>query len=438
MAKPKKTVTNPRAVAAQILAELLSKGKSLAVLLPLGLDRIDEKDRGLLQELCYGVARLSPQLSGVIDQLLKKPLREKDSDIYALLLIGVYQLSYMRVPDHAAMSETVEAAKQLNKVWAKGFINGVLRQYSRRREILENNLSPAASKAHPAWLFGMIEKQWPDYLSQIIDANNTAAPMTIRVNTKHQSREEYLQCLNDAEIPAKACGYAQSGITLDEAIDVTQLPGFMDGHCSVQDESAQLSASLVLQTNPNKVLDACCAPGGKTCHILEAASTEIAVDAIDIEASRLVRVEENLTRLNVSANLITANAAEIDTWWDGEFYDAILLDAPCSATGVIRRNPDIKILRKPEDIVKLAALQQSLLSALWQCVKPGGIFVYATCSILPVENANNVKLFIAAHTDAEEVLITADWGIEQAVGRQILPSLDGPDGFYYACIRKHG
>jgi 16S rRNA (cytosine967-C5)-methyltransferase len=437
VAKTKKVVTNPRAVAAQVLAELISKGRSLALLLPPAVERIDEKDRGLLQELCYGVARLSPQLSGVIDQLLKKPLREKDSDVYALLLIGAYQLSYMRVPDHAAMSETVEAAKQLNKIWAKGFINGVLRQYSRRREILENNLSPAAGKAHPAWLFGMIEKQWPDYLSQIIDANNTAAPMTIRVNTKHQSREEYLQCLNDAEIPAKACGYAQSGITLDEAIDVTQLPGFMDGHCSVQDESAQLSASLVLQKNPNKILDACCAPGGKTCHILEAASTEIAVDAIDIEASRLVRVEENLTRLNVSANLITANAAEIDTWWDGEFYDAILLDAPCSATGVIRRNPDIKILRKPEDIVKLAALQQSLLNALWQCVKPGGILVYATCSILPMENSNNIESFIAAHTDAKEISIASDWGIEQAIGRQILPSIDGPDGFYYACIQKH-
>jgi 16S rRNA (cytosine967-C5)-methyltransferase len=437
VAKTKKVVTNPRAVAAQVLAELLSKGKSLAMLLPPAVESIDEKDRGLLQELCYGVARLSPQLSGVIDQLLKKPLREKDSDVYALLLIGAYQLSYMRVPDHAAMSETVEAAKQLNKIWAKGFINGVLRQYTRRREILENNLSPAANKAHPAWLFGMIEKQWPDYLSQIIDANNTAAPMTIRVNTKHQSREEYLQCLNDAEIPAKACAYAQSGITLDEAIDVTQLPAFMDGHCSVQDESAQLSANLVLQNNPNKILDACCAPGGKTCHILEAASTEIAVDAIDIEASRLVRVEENLTRLNVSANLITANAAEIDTWWDGEFYDAILLDAPCSATGVIRRNPDIKILRKPEDIVKLAALQQSLLNALWQCVKPGGILVYATCSILPMENSNNIESFIAAHTDAKEIPIAADWGIEQAVGRQILPSIDGSDGFYYACIQKH-
>ena len=438
MAKSKKLVTNPRAVASQILAELISKGKSLASLLPLGVERIDEKDRGLLQELCYGVARFSPQLSGVIDPLLKKPLREKDTDIYALLLIGVYQLSHMRVPDHAAISETVEAAKQLNKVWAKGFINGVLRQYSRRREILENNLSDAASKAHPAWLFGMIEKQWPDYLSQIIDANNTAAPMTIRVNTKHQSREAYLQCLQNAEIPAKVCDYAQSGITLDEAIDVTLLPGFMDGHCSVQDESAQLSASLVLQTSPNKILDACCAPGGKTCHILEAANTEIAVDAIDIEASRLIRVEENLTRLNVSANLITANAGEVDTWWDGELFDAILLDAPCSASGVIRRNPDIKMLRKPEDIGKLAALQQSLLDALWQCVKPGGVLVYATCSILPMENTNNIESFIAAHTDAEEILITADWGIKQPVGRQILPSLDGPDGFYYACIHKRG
>jgi 16S rRNA (cytosine967-C5)-methyltransferase len=435
MAKTKKLVTNPRAVAAQVLAELLSKGKSLAMLLPPAVDRIDEKDRGLLQELCYGVARLSPQLSGVIDQLLKKPLREKDSDVYALLLIGAYQLSYMRVPDHAAMSETVEAAKQLNKIWAKGFINGVLRQYSRRREILENNLSDAASNAHPQWLFDEIQQQWPDYLAQIIQANNTPAPMTIRVNIKHQSRSEYLERLSAAGITAKACLYADTGITLDEPTEVALLPGFIDGHCSVQDESAQLSANLVLQNKPRKVLDACCAPGGKTGHILET-SIDIDLDAIDIEANRLVRVEENLTRLKVTANLITANAADIAAWWDGEFYDAILLDAPCSATGVIRRNPDIKMLRKPEDIVKLAALQQSLLNALWQCVKPGGIFVYATCSILPMENANNVESFIAAHTDAEEVLINANWGIKQSVGRQILPSITGPDGFYYACIQK--
>ena len=437
MAKTKKVITNPRAVAAQVLAELMSKGRSLALLLPPAVESIDEKDRGLLQELCYGVARLSPQLSGVIDQLLKKPLREKDSDVYALLLIGAYQLSYMRVPDHAAMSETVEAAKQLNKIWAKGFINGVLRQYSRRQEILENNLSDAASNAHPQWLFDEIKQQWPDYLAQITQANNTPAPMTIRVNTKHQSTTEYLARLSSAGIAAKACLYADTGITLDDPTEVTLLPGFIDGHCSVQDESAQLSANLVLQNKPGKVLDACCAPGGKTGHILEASSIDIDLDAIDIEANRLVRVQENLTRLKVTANLITANAADIDAWWDGEFYDAILLDAPCSATGVIRRNPDIKMLRKPEDIVKLAALQQSLLGALWQCVKPGGIFVYATCSILPVENANNVESFIAAHTDAEEVLISASWGIKQSVGRQILPSITGPDGFYYACIQKH-
>jgi 16S rRNA (cytosine967-C5)-methyltransferase len=438
MAKSKKLVTNPRAVASQILAELLSKGKSLALLLPLGVERIDEKDRGLLQELCYGVARFSPQLSGVIDPLLKKPLREKDTDIYALLLIGVYQLSHMRVPDHAAISETVEAAKQLNKVWAKGFINGVLRQYSRRREILEKNLNDAASKAHPQWLFDQIKQQWPDYLEQITQANNTPAPMTLRVNTNHQSRTKYLQLLDAVGISAKACLFADTAVSLHQATEVDLLPGFSDGHCSVQDESAQLSANLVLQNKPQKVLDACCAPGGKTGHILEASTIDVQVDAIDIEANRLVRVEENLLRLKVTANLIAANAVATDTWWDGELFDAILLDAPCSASGVIRRNPDIKMLRKPEDIGKLAALQQSLLDALWQCVKPGGVLVYATCSILPMENTNNIESFIAAHTDAEEILITADWGIKQPVGRQILPSLDGPDGFYYACIQKHG
>jgi 16S rRNA (cytosine967-C5)-methyltransferase len=437
VANKRQAVTNPRAVAAQVLAELISRGKSLAVLLPPAVERIDEKDRGLLQELCYGVARLSPQLSGVIDQLLKKPLREKDTDIYALLLIGAYQLSHMRVPDHAAMSETVEAAKQLNKIWAKGFINGVLRQYSRRREILENNLNNAATNAHPQWLFDEIERQWPDHSTQITAANNTPGPMTIRVNTRHQSRDEYLKHLSAAGITASACLYADTGINLDDAIDVNLLPGFIDGHCSVQDESAQLSANLVLQNKPKKILDACCAPGGKTGHILEASTVDITLDAIDIEANRLVRVQENLTRLKVSANLITANAVDIDSWWDGDFFDAILLDAPCSATGVIRRNPDIKMLRKQEDIVKLAALQQSLLGALWQCVKPGGILVYATCSILPVENANNIESFIAANTDAKEIIITGNWGIAQAVGRQILPSCDGPDGFYYACIQKH-
>ncbi len=254
-------------------------------------------------------------------------------------------------------------------------------------------------------------------------------------NSQHQTRDDYLALLHTNDIAARACEFAPEGITLEQACDVNSLPGFNAGHCSIQDEAAQLTAGLMLQQQPQRVLDACCAPGGKTGHLLEQA-TNIELDALDIDEQRLERVSENLHRIGVSANLIAASAQHTEQWWNDQTYDAILLDAPCSATGVIRRNPDIKMLRKPQDIVKLAALQQTLLKALWPCLKPDGILIYATCSIIPDENTDTISTFLANTSDATEQLIDANWGISQPFGRQLLPNIDGCDGFYYACLKK--
>ncbi|MEH6548570.1 MAG: 16S rRNA (cytosine(967)-C(5))-methyltransferase RsmB [Pseudomonadales bacterium] len=431
------TGANTRAAAAKAIFAVLRKGESLNTALPHACAKIAERDQPLVRELCFGVTRLYPQLSGIVDQLLKKPLREKDLDVYALLLLGVYQLSYTRIPDHAAIAETVKAATILKKHWAKSFINGVLRQYQRRIDSLNENLDEAGKTAHPQWLLTLLQERWPEQIDEIITANNGRGPMTIRVNPRHSSIEGYLRQLEQQEIAAHACLWAKSAIRLEEPCNVDQLPGFSLGHSSVQDEAAQLAAELVMADKPDRVLDACCAPGGKTGHILELASDNCALDALDISEERIQRVKENLHRLELNAHCIVADALQVNEWWDGIPYDAILLDAPCSATGVIRRHPDIKLLRKPQDIAKLAAMQQALLNALWPCLKPGGTLVYATCSVLPDENTQTVAQFIANTDDAEHRIIAEQWGMSQQYGRQLLPQLNGPDGFYYACITKH-
>lgn len=428
-----------RVACAKVLAGVLRGEASLNTLLPALLPQVDAADRGLLQELCYGTLRWYPALDVLLGVLLEKPLKAKDAEITALLAAGLYQLREMRTPDHAAVNETVAACQSLKRPWAKGLANGVLRRYLRERDSLEARLqaNPAFTSAHPDWLRRALEDAWPTQAAELFAANNARPPMTLRVNRRKTTRHDYLALLTAQGIAAQAAPFADDGIYLDEATAVERLPHFADGWASVQDEAAQLCAPLLDPQPGEKLLDACSAPGGKTCHLLEYQPALGGLLALDVDAERLKRVEENLGRLGLDATVVAADAAATDEWWDGTPFDRILLDAPCSATGVIRRHPDIKLLRQPEDIDRLAAIQGSLLHALWETLRPGGRLLYTTCSVLPAENDQVVTAFIASQSDARQIVIAAPWGIATAAGRQLLPQQGGNDGFYYALLEKN-
>lgn len=429
-----------RAAAAQLIAELLRHKGSLASLLPQYQQRVPERDKGLLQELCYGSLRWQPRLDAYLGQLVTKPLKAKDGDIQALLLLGLYQLTDTRIPDHAAIGATVEAAKTLKKPWASGLINGVLRRFQREREALEAKLATDARfvTAHPQWLIDCLKNAWPESFAQVIEGNNSHPPLTLRLNLKRASRQDYIAQLANLGLTARPTPFSPQGLILEQTPDLQTLPLFAEGGISVQDEAAQLSAGLLDLAPGQRVLDACAAPGGKTGHILETQPDLAQLVALDLEERRLKRVRENLARLGLEAQVVCGDAGQPQAWWDGEPFDRILLDAPCSATGIIRRQPDIKLLRGPADITKLARLQARLLDALWPLLAPGGKLLYASCSVMPEENSQQIQAFLARHSDAQEEPITADWGQAQDCGRQLLPSKEGHDGFYYARLRKTG
>lgn len=429
---------NPRLAAARALSAVLSGKASLGSSLPAQLDRVEPRDRGLAQELAFGTARWQPRLAALADKLLEKPFKAADKDVEALLLVGLYQLLYTRIPPHAALGETVGCADKLKKPWAKALLNAVLRRAQREGEQLlaELERDPMVRTAHPRWLQKALKAHWPEHWEAICAANNAHPPLILRVNRRHGSRDSYLAELQAAGLAAEACTYSRDGIRLLQACDVTGLPGFAEGRISVQDEAAQLAAELLELAPGQRVLDACCAPGGKTCHLLEAEPQLAGVVALDLEEKRLERVRENLERLKLQAELIAADARAVDAWWDGQAFQRILLDAPCSATGVIRRHPDIKLTRQAEDIPALAQLQGELLDALWPTLAVGGILLYATCSTLPPENTEVIAAFLARTADARELAILGPFGLAQAHGRQLLAQPGGHDGFYYAKLIK--
>lgn len=434
---------NPRLAAAKALTALLNGKASLNSSLPVQLDKVEVRDRGFTQDLAFGTARWQPRLSALAAKLLQKPFKAADADVEALLLVGLYQLLYTRVPAHAAIGETVGCADKLKKPWAKALLNAVLRRAQRESEALLAELEhdPVVRTAHPRWLQKSLKAFWPEQWEAICAANNAHPPMILRVNRRHHSRDAYLKLLSQAGVAAKACVYSQDGIVLDEAGDVRSLPGFAEGWVSVQDEAAQLAADLLELAPGQRVLDACCAPGGKTCHILEVQPQLAGVVAVDLEAKRLVRVRENLDRLGLDAQLIAADGRDTQAWWDGQPFQRILLDAPCSATGVIRRHPDIKLTRQAEDIAALAQLQGELLDALWQTLEVGGILLYATCSTLPTENTEVIEAFLSRTPGARELDIGGQLGqpaagLKQPHGRQLLAQEGGHDGFYYAKLIK--
>ncbi len=429
---------NPRLAAARALASVLAGKASLGSSLPPLLDRVDARDRGLAQDLAFGTARWQPRLALIAEKLLQKPFKAVDHDVEALLLVGLYQLFYTRIPPHAAIGETVACVDKLKKTSLKGLLNAVLRNAQRDGEAICASLDsdPVLHTAHPRWLQKALKAHWPEHWQAICAANNAHPPLILRVNRRLRSRDAYLAELTAAGIAASPCTYSRDGILLAQACDVTSLPGFAAGHVSVQDEAAQLAADLLQLAPGQRVLDACCAPGGKTCHLLEAEPKLAHVLGVDLEAKRLVRVRENLARLGLEAELIAADGRDLASWWDGQPFQRILLDAPCSATGVIRRHPDIKLTRQPDDIAALAKLQGELLDALWTTLEVGGILLYATCSVLPAENSDNIGAFLARTPGARELDIDGAFGLKQAHGRQLLPQPDGHDGFYYAKLIK--
>jgi 16S rRNA (cytosine967-C5)-methyltransferase len=429
-------MANPRLLAAQALTSVLCHKGSLASSLPRALEAAEHGDRALIQQLCYGTCRHFPQLELIADQLLHKPMKPQDQDIYALILMGLYQIKAMRTPDYAAVDATVQAAKASGKRWADKLINGVLRSYIRGGAELAEVLNEhnAYRYNHPEWLVSKLSHHWPDDWQQIIAANDPQGPLTLRVNTRKVSRSDYIISLADAGHAAHACHISEVGVQLAQATDVTQLPGFAEGWFSVQDEAPQLSAPLLQLEAGQRVLDACAAPGGKTCHLLEA--QDVTVVAVELEERRIGRMQENLQRMGMAAQIICGDASEPEQWWDGQAFDRILLDAPCSATGVIRRNPDIKMLRTSEDVLELVQLQLKLLNNLWPLLKPGGYLLYATCSVLRQENDRLVARFIKQQEQVQHCVIDADWGMQMEVGRQLFPNPTSHDGFYYAKLYK--
>ena len=426
---------NTRLIAAKVLTSVIRDGQSLTAALNNTLGVVEsDKDRAFIQALCYGVCRNFHRLDYILSQMLDKPL--KDLDVKALALIGLYQLKFMRVKSHAAVSETVLAARK--KPWAKALINALLRSYLRGQEGFEQKADNVKSAlvSHPDWLIQQIEQDWPMQAQQIFQQNNEQPPMALRVNLANISQYQYLQKLRDQGIEAEAVSFCRSAILLNKPAVVDILPGFSEGWVSVQDTAAQLAAELLDVQIGHRVLDVCAAPGGKAAHILEHQPKVRELVAVDIDKLRLLRVNDNLQRLKLSAKLIVGDASKPEDWWDGQLFDRILLDVPCSALGVIRRHPDIKLLRRAEDINTLQVLQQRIMTAVWSLLAPGGIMLYATCSILKQENEQQIEAFLATNTNAIEVPINADWGLVRRYGRQILTGESAMDGFYYALIRK--
>jgi 16S rRNA (cytosine967-C5)-methyltransferase len=426
---------NIRALAAHVLEQVIDNGQSLSQTLPKALDSLDKpQQRARLQEICYGSLRYLRQLQFYANKLIDKPLKKRHRSVELLIYAGLYQLQFMRLAEHAVVAETVEAVNELNASSLKGLVNGVLRSFQRQREQLNVQLRafPQIELSYPNWLYEKVEQAYSEKAKQILSAGNQYPPMWLRVNQQKTSLDNYLLELQRVSIAATVHQEALNALLLDKPTDVNKLPYFAEGYASVQDAAAQLSVSYLQPQKGERILDCCCAPGGKTCHILESQPGLKELVAIDQDPVRLERVSENLNRLDLTAKVIAADASEPNSWWDGEPFDRILLDAPCSATGVIRRHPDIKWLRKKSDIPQLTQLQASILESIWSLLKPGGRLVYATCSILPEENHLQISDFLTKHSDAQLIPISDS----QLPGRQILPGESGMDGFYYAVLVK--
>lgn len=420
-----------------MLVGVLCEGRSLGRGLEARRALPERRDDALAKEICYGVLRRLRPLEDVLDALLHRRLPAGDADLKIALLIGLYQLIYTRVPPYAAVATGAALAHHLGKPRASALVNAVLRNFLRRRNALAGRIARAETpeRSHPRWLVDAVRGAWPDRWREILRANDAHPPMTLRINETRLRRGEYLKRLHALAIEARPAPHCGQGIILARPREVSELPGFLAGEVSVQDAAAQLAAPLLDPAAHARVLDACAAPGGKSAHLLERRPS-LRLTALDIDPKRAARIGETLARLGLAATVRCADAGEPGRWWNGIPYRHILLDAPCTATGVIRRHPDLRWLRRPEDPERLAAVQTRLLTRTWPLLVRGGSLLYATCSILPPENDDVITRFLAAHPDAQSGAIDAIWGIATRHGRQVLPGEDGMDGFYYARLVK--
>lgn len=439
-----KSISDTRALSALLVYEVCISQKSLNTLLPLTSHQVDEKDRALLQEIVFGTCRWFLWLKTLYQPLLSKPVHRNDFLVECLLCVGLYQVLFTRIPSHACLNETVEAAEKLGLNRFKGLINALLRQVSQQDIDLDDDETrqTMTTLSHPQWFQDKLKHNWPEQWLDILAQNNQHPPMTLRVNpcfyptdSNKPLQEIYLDKLKAQDSQAIVSSISPCGIILDNACPVQSLPDFFEGGVSVQDEAAQLSSEL-LDLKPNlRVLDACAAPGGKTCSMLEK-EPSLSILALDSDATRSERIKENLSRLKLKAEIKIARAEDLSEWWNGIQFDRILLDAPCSATGVIRRHPDIKLLRQEGDIKQLAELQFKLITTLWETLAPNGLMLYATCSVFSQENSRIIERFLKQTEDAKIIPIEANWGYNTGFGSQLFPSKHSNDGFFYARIQK--
>ena len=430
-------MTETRALAAEVLADIALRGASLRERLqPAQAKLSDPRDRALLTALVNEGARWWLRFDKALDGLLQQPLRKREPTLHALLVLGLVQLETLQLPPHAAVASTVEATRALQRGGFAKLANAVLRRWLRERDARNAQLDHDAvtCSAHPRWLNNALARDWPEHIDAILAANNTPSPPMLRINARSTTREKAIAALAHAGIEAQAHAFLRNAVTLTSNTDIARLPGFIEGHFSVQDGAAQCAADLMDLCDGLRVLDACAAPGGKTCHMRERADAELL--ALERDARRAPSIEANLRRLGLTCELRTGDAGDPSSWWDGKPFDRILLDAPCSATGVIRRHPDIKLHRRASDIPQLAREQSRLLTALWTLLMPGGKLVYATCSVLREENERVVGAFLEAHADAQPGCCDLPVGRAAGAGWQILPGEGGLDGMYYATLEK--
>jgi 16S rRNA (cytosine967-C5)-methyltransferase len=436
------TGVKTRALAARVVDGVVSNNRSIDTALRDVLDEtLDDRDVSFIKALAYGTLRTHLRNRALLNLLLNKPLKKKDSVVVALLSVGLFALLDSQRPDYAVVSATVSATEELGRKHMRGMVNAILRRFLRERDELLKQIDAVveAHTLHPEWLVKLFQHDWPDNWEAIINAGNQQAPMWLRINEQHLAAQDWLDKAGAADISATApVAAVQSAVLLDEAQSVNKLPGFAAGDCSVQDIASQLPA-YYLQAEPGmRVLDACAAPGGKTGHLLEKYQG-IELVAVDAVKERLEKVADNLERLGLQASVVCGDVLQPDQWWDGKPFDRILLDAPCSATGVIRRHPDIRYLRRESDIPTLAATQSELLNKLWAMLKPGGLLLYTTCSVLRAENTDVISHFMENCADAEEQVLPVlvqETAPGVSAGQQLLPNAFANDGFYYALLKR--
>ncbi len=401
--------------------------------------------RPATQSIAFGTVRWYFELTACLDALLDRPGAKQDAELRALLLVGLFQLRHGATPAHAAVSETVEGTRALGHASAAGLVNAILRRFQREGDaiVAAAHRARAARHAHAEWMLDAFARDWPDRWESIAAAGNAEPPMWLRVNARRGTRDDYLARLTDAGITATPAGFAPEALRLAEPADVNSLPGFADGEVSVQDAAAQLAPRFLAATAGMRVLDACAAPGGKACHVLEHEPGIAELVALDVDAARAARIESNFARLALPAKVIVGDAAKPPDWWDGRPFERILLDVPCSGTGVIRRHPDIKLLRRPTDVPRFASQQAALLESCWPLLAPGGRLVYASCSVLAAENADVVGAFLKGQpravdmTESARLLLPGELPWRTAgPGCALASGAADADGFYYACLEK--